>query len=82
MFLQFICHHHEHGSHFGITFLGLMPCDQCFRYIKVTYHRIVLSVRSLGLVKMCGMKDVLQLFKKSPFFRNVEQTTRTFLVLF
>ena len=25
-----------------------MPCQQYFRYIKVTYHRIVLPVRSAG----------------------------------
>ena len=67
----------------GLLFLGLMSCQQYFRYIKVTYHRIVLPVRSLGLGKMCGMRGVLQLFQKSPFFRNVvEQTTRTFLELF
>ena len=48
-------------------FLGLMPCQQYFRYIKVKYHRIVLSVRSLGLGKMCGMRGVLQLLQKSPF---------------
>ena len=37
---------HQHGRHFEITFLGLMPCQQYFRYIKVAYHRIVLSVPS------------------------------------
>ena len=67
----------------GLLFFGLMPCQQYFRYIKVTYHRIVLPVRSLGLGKMSGMRGALQLFQKSQFFRNiVEQTTRTFLELF
>ena len=67
----------------GLLFLGLTPCQQYFRYIKVTYHRIVLPVRSLGLGKMCCMRGVLQLFQKSPFFKNVvEQTARTFLELF
>ena len=33
----FRCHQHEHGRHFGIRFWGLMPCQQYFRYIKVTY---------------------------------------------
>ena len=67
---------------FGLLFMGLMPCQQYFRYIKVTYNRIVLPVRSLGLGKMCGMRGVLQLFQKSPFFRNVvEQITRKFLDL-
>ena len=83
MLLPFICRLHEHGGHFGITFLGLMPCQQYFRYTKVTYHRIVLPVRSLGLGKLCGMRGVLQLFQKTPFFRNVvEQTTRKYLELF
>ena len=67
MLLPFICHQHEHGRHFEIPLMGLMPCQQYFRYIKVTNHRIVLPVRSLGLGKMCGMRGVLQLFQKSPF---------------
>ena len=54
-----------------LLFWGLMLCQQYFRYIKVTYHRIVLPVRLLGLGKMCGMRGVLQLFQKSPLFRNV-----------
>ena len=66
-----------------LLFFGLMPCQQYFRHKKVNYHRLVLPVRSLGLGKMCGMRGVLQLFQKGPFFRNVvEQTTRTFLQLF
>ena len=43
-----MCHQHAHGRHFGVTFWGLMPCQQYFRYIKVTYHRIELPVRSAG----------------------------------
>ena len=43
----FMCHQHEHGINFGVTFLGLMACQQYFRYIKVTYHIIVLPVRSV-----------------------------------
>ena len=39
---------HQHGRHFAVTFLGLMSCQQYFRYIKVTYHRIVISLRSAG----------------------------------
>ena len=31
---------------FGITFLGLMPCQHYFKCINVTYHGIVLSMRS------------------------------------
>ena len=37
---------HEHGRHFGITFSGLMPCQQYFRCIKDTYHEIVLPMSS------------------------------------
>ena len=33
---------------FGITCLGLMPCQLYFRFIKVTYHRIVVPVQSAG----------------------------------
>ena len=44
----FMCHQHEHGRHFGIMFLGLMPCQQYFRYMKMTYHRIVLPMPSAG----------------------------------
>ena len=33
-----LCHQHEHGRHFVITFSGLMPCQQYFRCIKVTNH--------------------------------------------
>ena len=43
-----MCHQHEHGKHFGIMFLGLMPCQQYFRYMKMTYHRIVLPMPSAG----------------------------------
>ena len=33
-----LCHQHENGRHFRITLSGLMPCQQYFRCIKVTYH--------------------------------------------
>ena len=46
-----MCHQHEHGRHFGITVLGLMPCQQYFRYITVTCHKIVVPVRSAGAME-------------------------------
>ena len=36
-----LCHQHENGKHFGITFSGLMPCQQYFRCIEVTCHGVV-----------------------------------------
>ena len=39
-----LCHQHEHGRHFGITVMGLMPCQQYFKCIKVTYHGLVLPM--------------------------------------
>ena len=42
-----LCHQHTHGRHFGITFSGLMPCQQ---YL---YYGIVLPMCSARAREMC-----------------------------